>query len=99
MEYIENGNLGGYMKSSDPQKTRAEAPEITRQDIGRLEILHKEGICHQDLKPYIWLFDIMLTRDITSSLRPATQFKLKSPTLGPRQELVDGKSERSNNCN
>lgn len=49
MEYIEYGDLSGYMK--DHREARADAREITRQFLEGLEVLHAEGICHRDLKP------------------------------------------------
>lgn len=51
MEYVEHGDLGGYMK--DHQTARANAQEITRQILEGLQVLHEEGICHRDLKPQV----------------------------------------------
>lgn len=52
MEYIEYGDLSTYM-TTDGEKAREEAPEITSQILQGLDILHREGICHRDLKPQV----------------------------------------------
>lgn len=52
MEYIEYGDLSMYM-ATDNEKAKGEAPEITRQILQGLDILHREGICHRDLKPQV----------------------------------------------
>lgn len=50
-EYIEHGNLGDYIKGSST--IRSEAPEITRQILEGLALLHEKAICHRDLKPEV----------------------------------------------
>lgn len=51
MEYMSNGDLAGYMKDSEMAKSNA--GEITRQILEGLEVIHREGICHRDLKPKV----------------------------------------------
>lgn len=50
MEYIEHGDLSGYIKNP---KAKSDAKEITRQILEGLEVLHEKGICHRDLKPQV----------------------------------------------
>jgi serine/threonine protein kinase len=53
MGYTECGDLGKYIKDSWP-KARREVREITRQLLVGLAVLHRENICHRDLKPQVW---------------------------------------------
>lgn len=55
MEYIEYGDLSGYMKD---QTGIGGACEITRQVLEALKMLHGENICHRDLKPQVRLADL-----------------------------------------
>lgn len=50
MEYIEYGDLSGYMKT---ETGRAASQEISRQILEGLKMLHGESICHRDLKPQV----------------------------------------------
>lgn len=52
MEYVPSGDLAKYMKD-DPETAKAEAPEVTRQLLEGLKILHGEAICHRDVKPQV----------------------------------------------
>lgn len=58
MEYVEHGDLSGYMH--DHERAKAEASEVTRQILEALKILHGEGICHRDLKPAVSLSPLLL---------------------------------------
>lgn len=96
MEYLELGDLGTYMV--DEQQTAKEnAQEITQQILEGLEALHKEGICHRDLKPQVrtllvvipptlvLLISNMTRRRIFSSPQK-TQYGPKLPTLVYQRE-------------
>lgn len=51
MEYINEGDLSGYM--ADHELAKSNAAEITKQILEGLQVLHDEGICHRDLKPQV----------------------------------------------
>lgn len=51
MEYIENGDLGEYIKAGP--KAKIEAKGITKQLLEGLAVLHAKAICHRDLKPQV----------------------------------------------
>lgn len=55
MEYMEYGDLNGYIKDL----RLVEVKEVTRQVLEGLEVLHGEGICHRDLKPAVSLTDLV----------------------------------------
>lgn len=52
MEYIKLGDLGGYI-AGEYESAKSNAQEITKQILEGLESLHKEAICHRDLKPQV----------------------------------------------
>lgn len=51
MEYMEYGDLSGYIK--DTQQAQACAKTVTKQILEALKVIHGEGICHRDLKPQV----------------------------------------------
>lgn len=55
MEYMEYGDLSGYIKDL----RLVEVKEVTSQVLEGLEVLHGEGICHRDLKPAVGLTDLV----------------------------------------
>lgn len=53
MEWMEGGDLGGFMKAEGPQ-AELEAREVTAQVLEGLAVLHENGIFHRNLKPQVW---------------------------------------------
>lgn len=53
MEWMEGGDLGGFMKSEGP-RAELEVREIAAQVLEGLTVLHESGIFHRNLKPQIW---------------------------------------------
>jgi serine/threonine protein kinase len=49
MEYIKLDDLAGYIVG-EHGSAKSNAQEITKQILERLKSLHKEAICHRDLK-------------------------------------------------
>lgn len=49
MEFLECGDLGSLMK--DEELTESDAKSVTVQVLEGLEIMHRNNLCHRDLKP------------------------------------------------
>ena len=54
MEYLENGDLFGYLHQRPPLP-ETEAKEITYQILEGLGMMHENGFAHRDLKPNVRL--------------------------------------------
>lgn len=52
MEYLPHGDLGQYLQNERTEAKRL-APQITRQLLEGLTILHGMQICHRDIKPQV----------------------------------------------
>lgn len=56
MEYIENGDLGSYLKRrkiAGGPIPEDDTRSITRQLLEGLKIMHAKNFCHRDLKPQV----------------------------------------------
>lgn len=53
MELIQHGDLAGYL--AHQPKLEDEAREISWQILGGLEVMHRYGFAHRDLKPAVCL--------------------------------------------
>jgi serine/threonine protein kinase len=54
MEYTAGGDLRAYMLQ-DRARAKESCRIITTQILTALDILHKNQICHRDLKPQVYL--------------------------------------------
>lgn len=52
MEYIPGGDLQTYLREQ-PQLTEAETQQIISQVVQGLDIMHKGGFAHRDIKPQV----------------------------------------------
>lgn len=56
MEYIENGDLGSYLKRrkiAGGPIPEGDTRSIARQLLEGLKIMHAKNFCHRDLKPQV----------------------------------------------
>lgn len=51
MEYMENGDLGAFMKTHET--TEQQGRTVARQVLEGLNIMHKNNFCHRDVKPEV----------------------------------------------
>lgn len=52
MEYLQDGDLAGYMRESRSNGA-AEIHDITAQVLNGLAVLHERGMAHRNLKPQV----------------------------------------------
>jgi len=52
MEYLGNGDLDTYLRSRPPLR-ESECGQITSQVAKGLELMHKAGFAHRDIKPQV----------------------------------------------
>ena len=51
MEYLEKGDLTNHIDTPLPQET---VQNISKQILEGLQVMHRQGVAHRDLKPAVW---------------------------------------------